>query len=99
MIGSQLTKVFTILVISKDVVVATDQHFITVQATHGFQSSAVDDNIAQMIDFIIGTHTVVPPTDHLFVHFVGVVPGTQFGNPIVACEATYTRVAKVRVTN
>ena len=38
-------------------------------------------------------------TDIGIIHFVGIVPWTQFCNTIVTGKATYTSVTKVRVAD
>ena len=52
MVGSQLTKVLSVLVITEDVVVATNQYFVTVQSGQRGQCSTVDYHVAQMIHFV-----------------------------------------------
>ena len=80
--------------------VTTDQHFVPVQAMQRFQSLTIDNNIAQMVHLVSGTHTVVPSTNHFFIHFVGIVPGTQLYSGIIwVCEATDTGVSKVCVAD
>jgi hypothetical protein len=100
MVCSQLTEVFTILNIWKDVVVATDQHLVPVQAMQRFQSLAVDNNVTQVVHLVSGTHTVVPTADHFLVHLVRISPWTQFHLRIIwVCEATDPSVSEVCVAD
>ena len=52
MIRPQLTKILTVFCVAEDVVVATDQHLITVQTMQCRQCLAVDNHIAQVIHLV-----------------------------------------------
>jgi hypothetical protein len=45
MVCPQLAKVFTVLIVSKDVMVTADQNLVTVQPTHDAQGLAVDNYV------------------------------------------------------
>jgi hypothetical protein len=97
MIGPELTEVLPIFVIPEDVVVAADEHFVTVEASKTFESFSVYDHIAEMINLIRGLDSLVPSLDHGFVHFLDIVPRSKFGNTVVASESANASVSKMCV--
>jgi hypothetical protein len=52
MVCTKFTEVLSVLVISEDVVVATDKNLVAVETPHDTQGLAVDYYIAAMIYFI-----------------------------------------------
>ena len=98
MVRPQLTEVLPVLVVAEDIVVATDQDFVTIQASQCGHGSTVYDAISQVINFVVRFDSFVPCSNHGFVHFLGIVPRTQFGNTVRASESANASVSEMGIT-
>ena len=95
-ISTNITEVFSVVRQFEDIVIALNQDLIAVQPIQDRQALAIDHNITQVIDLIVGPNSFVPTLHHIFVHFVCIVPGTH-RRAIVVGELTNVLVTKVRV--
>jgi len=99
MVCPQLAKVPTVFVVSKDVMVATYQDLVSVESVHDGQRLSVDDDIAEMVDLVGGSHTLVPQLYHGLVHLPSIVPGAQFGHTVGASKSADSGMSKMCVRN
>jgi hypothetical protein len=97
-VRTKFAKVFSVLLVSEDVMVAADKNLVTVETPHDTKCLAVNDYISEMIDFVIWTHPIVPTADHFLIHFRRICPGPDLGHTVVAGKATYASMSKMRVT-
>jgi hypothetical protein len=77
-VSPELTEILPIFVISEDVMIATYENLVTIEASKSPHGAAIDNHVAEMIYLIVRAHPLVPGPDHVFVHFVWICPGTQF---------------------
>jgi hypothetical protein len=96
---TKFTEVLSILVIPEDVMVATDKNLVPIETTHDAKCSAIDYYIAKMVNFVAWSNSIVPPTNHFFIHFLGSIPGAKFRLAVSAHKVTDTVVSKMGITN
>ena len=60
---------------------------------------AIDYHITKVIDLVVGTNTFVPILDHYFIHFLRIIPRTQFCHSVFAQKTAHTSVTKVCITH
>jgi hypothetical protein len=99
MVCTKFTKVLSILVIPKDVMVAADKNLVAVETPHDTQGLTIDYHIAQVIYFVARAYSVVPTSNHFFVHFLCGVPGPKLGLTVGSHEMTDTIVPKMGITD
>ena len=77
MIRSQLTEILPIFVIPEDVMIATDEHFVTVESFENPKTLTCHGNIPQKITLVVGFYSFIMSPHHLFVHLFGRSERTQ----------------------
>jgi hypothetical protein len=91
--------VFSVLVITEDVMVTTDKNLVTIETPHDTQGLAIDHYIAQVIHFVARANCIVPTPNHFFIHFGCGVPGPKLGLTVTTHKMTDSVVPEVRVAH
>jgi hypothetical protein len=98
MVSTELAEVFAIFYIREDIMIATDQHLVTVETRKSFHGPTIYHHISEMIYLVLWTHAVVPHPNKMFIHFRGIIPRSEFG-AIITGESAYTSVTEMSVTH
>jgi hypothetical protein len=93
------SKILSIFIIGENIVVSTDQHLVSIQPGQSGKCPAINYNVPQVINFVSWTNTIVPPTNHFFVHFRRIRPWSQFGHTIGLGEVTNSCMSKMCITD
>ena len=96
--ATYVSEIRRILFQTEDVVVSFDKDFVAIQPAKCTQRFAVNDNIAEMVHFVVRANSLVPTTNHLFVHIIWVIPRTEFCHPICLHKLTHPMMTEVCVT-
>jgi hypothetical protein len=98
MICTNISKVRKVVLKFKDIMVAFDQDLIAVQPSKSLKGFAIDYNITEVINFVVGLYSFVPTLDHFFVHFLRGIPRTELSHAVGAHELADAEVTKMGIT-
>jgi hypothetical protein len=98
MICSNVPKIWRVIFERKDVMVALDEHLVTVELWKNVSSLPVNIHITKMVHLILRTNHTIPVVNHCIVHLVCIIPWTQL-RAIRPKKSTHSLVGKMRIRN
>ena len=90
-------KIFQIVLVVKNIMVAQDKLFIAVKFTIYVEVSSIHNHVTQMYHMVVGFDNTVPTRNKLGIHDLWIIPGAQLAS-ISPIKLADVRVTKMMIT-